>query len=419
MTTSPIELEVTEKLREAMRDCIADRMHSPVMQTLPSGTKAVLKDIAGLQTRATATLGPPIRKEESWWVNRRAIQQSTTSQVAKFKASWFGDLPVTDICCGIGGDLIALARRGPTTGIDASESILSFTAANLFTANVKAELRCLDVMESEPADVVNGSKWLHIDPDRRVDNQRHVQPDAWLPTWERTVELLNQVQGGLVKMAPATTLESSIAEACHLMWISSGGSVREQTAIWGTLPTPPAASMDGATWKTGGRTAVVLKHDTVHCYSAALGDWTVPASVVSSAESWMIDPDGAIRAAGLTDHFARSHQAQTLGGPSGFLTAAWTAMEGESSNPQTTCQHLAVVAPIRDRLSCDDRALRRYFRKAKAYPEVIKVRGVDIDPAKLGKKLRECGETPLALWIGRNGKKTYAVVTELPTPPLS
>ncbi|MFG0266232.1 MAG: class I SAM-dependent methyltransferase [Rhodopirellula sp. JB055] len=414
MTASPIELEVTDKTRAAMRDCIAGQLHSPVMRTLSSGTKAVLKDIAGLQTRATATLGPPIREGESWWVNRRAIQQSTTRQVAKFKACWFGDQSVTDICCGIGGDLIALARRGPTTGIDANQSLLSFTAANLITADVNANLRCLDVMESEPADVVSGSNWIHIDPDRRVDNQRHVQPDAWLPTWERTEALLNQVNGGLVKMAPATTLDSSLSDACHLMWISSGGSVREQTAIWGSLPTPPTTSQGAASWQAGGRTAVVLKHDAAQCYSAESGDSADPASVASAAQSWMIDPDGAIRAAGLTDHFARSHEAQTLGGPSGFLTADWNEPEDAPSSPQHACQHLAMVAPIRDRLSCDDRALRRYFRKANAYPEIIKARSVDIDPGKLGKKLRECGETPLALWIGRNGKKTYAVVTELP-----
>ncbi|MEO9593336.1 class I SAM-dependent methyltransferase, partial [Rhodopirellula bahusiensis] len=365
-------------------------------------------------TRAMATLGPAIHVGESWWVTRRAIQQSTTLQVAQFKASWFGDHPVTDICCGIGGDLIALARRGPTTGIDASKSVLSFTAANLVTAGVNANLHWLDVMESDPADVVSGSKWIHIDPDRRANNQRHVQPDAWLPTWERTEALLGQTEGGLVKMAPATTLDASIAENCHLMWISSGGSVREQTAIWGNLPTPPSIQNNGNAWQAGGRTAVVLKHETVQCFSTRSDDWTTPATATSSAEGWMIDPDGAIRAAGLTDHFAHCHEAKTLGGPSGFLTADWHEIDSQPSQPNVAIQHLAMIAKTRDRMSCDDRALRRYFRKAKAYPEIVKVRGVDIDPAKLGKKLRECGETPLALWIGRNGKKTYAVVTDLP-----
>jgi hypothetical protein len=414
VTSSSVELEVTDDLREAMRDCIAGRVHSPVMQTLSSGTKAILKDIAGLQTRAVATLGPPKREGESWWVTRRAIQQSTTLRVAEFKAAWFGDQLVTDICCGIGGDLIALARRGPATGIDANQSVLSFTVANLVTADVAANLRRMDVMESEPAEVVDGSKWIHIDPDRRADNQRHTQPDAWLPTWERTEQLLGLVEGGLVKMAPATTLDSSVTQSCHLMWISSGGSVREQTAIWGKLPTPPEISTDENNWQIGGRSAVVLKHDSAHRFASGSDDWTDSAPSTSSVEGWMIDPDGAIRAAGLTDHFARRHRAKTLGGPSGFLTADWNATDFENLPCQASIHELATIAKIRDRMSCDDRALRRYFRKAKSYPEIIKVRGVDIDPAKLGKKLRECGETPLVLWIGRNGKKTYAVVTDLP-----
>ncbi|ELP31827.1 class I SAM-dependent methyltransferase [Rhodopirellula baltica] len=414
MTSSSVELEVTDELREAMRDCIAGRLHSPLMQTLSSGTKAILKDIAGLQTRAIATLGPPKREGESWWVTRRAIQQSTTLRVADFKATWFGDQPVTDICCGIGGDLIALARRGPATGIDASQSVLSFTAANLITADVAANLRCLDVMQSKPAEVADGSKWIHIDPDRRADNQRHTQPDAWLPSWERTEQLLGQAEGGLVKMAPATTLDSSVTQSCHLMWISSGGSVREQTAIWGKLPTPPKISGDEQDWQVGGRSAVILKHDSAHRFGCSSDNWTESAPSTSSVENWMIDPDGAIRAAGLTDHFARRHHAKKLGGPSGFLTADWNETDVENPSSQASIGELAMFAKIHDRLSCDDRALRRYFRKAKSYPEIIKVRGVDIDPAKLGKKLRECGETPLALWIGRNGKKTYAVVTNLP-----
>lgn len=75
---------------------------------------------------------------------------------------------------------------------------------------------------------------------------------------------------------------------------------------------------------------------------------------------------------------------------------------------------MAMAAPVQDKLSCDDRALRRYFRRRKAYPEIIKVRGLEIDPAKLGKTLRPCGETPLALWMGRAGKRSYAAVTDLP-----
>ena len=41
---------------------------------------------------------------------RKSLEQATSGRIARHKASRFAHLPsVADICCGIGGDLIALA----------------------------------------------------------------------------------------------------------------------------------------------------------------------------------------------------------------------------------------------------------------------------------------------------------------------
>ncbi|MFM9114750.1 MAG: hypothetical protein ACKOU6_01130, partial [Planctomycetota bacterium] len=50
---------------------------------------------------------------------RRALEQATDDVLAQVKASRFpaGTL-VVDVCCGIGGDLMALAERGPVRGVD-------------------------------------------------------------------------------------------------------------------------------------------------------------------------------------------------------------------------------------------------------------------------------------------------------------
>ncbi|MCC9641476.1 methyltransferase domain-containing protein [Rhodopirellula sp. JC740] len=417
---SSVELEVTPLLNDAMKDCMAGKLHSPAMQQLSSGTKAILKDIASLQARAEATLGKPMVENEVWWITRRAIQQATTHDVANFKAAWFGEETVADICCGIGGDLIALARRGKAIGVDYDTSVLSFTRANLHTANVSAELRCLDAQNTPADTLLDGADYLHIDPDRRSGSQRHVRPEEWMPTWDKTFTLLKQSKGALVKMAPATELDDAVASECHRMWISSSGSVREQTAIWGQLPCIPLSFQSSVEdvrsdhW-LGGRSAVVLKSGEPHVFSGSADQLDVRAEVASKPQQWMIDPDAAVRAAGLTDAFAVAHGAAVLGKPSGFLTSdspLSAASDVDASTSQSNT--LAIVAKIRDQISCDDRALRRYFRKQNSYPEIIKIRGVDMDPAKLQKKLRQCGDQPVAMWIGRNGKKTFAVITDLP-----
>ena len=44
----------------------------------------------------------------------KGLQQATDDVLARYKAHRFGSLAVVDLCCGIGGDFLALAERGPT-----------------------------------------------------------------------------------------------------------------------------------------------------------------------------------------------------------------------------------------------------------------------------------------------------------------
>ncbi len=49
----------------------------------------------------------------------RGLEQATDAAVAAYKASRFPpDQTIADFCCGIGGDLLALARRGRVVGVD-------------------------------------------------------------------------------------------------------------------------------------------------------------------------------------------------------------------------------------------------------------------------------------------------------------
>ena len=50
---------------------------------------------------------------------RLGLEQATDAWVARYKATRFpaGQL-LADLCCGIGGDLMALSERGPTRGVD-------------------------------------------------------------------------------------------------------------------------------------------------------------------------------------------------------------------------------------------------------------------------------------------------------------
>lgn len=402
---------ITETMRVDLTSLASGAEGSDLTGTYTSAQLAILRDIASLQVKANRTFGTPTDRRAAWWVTRSGLQQSTHHAVARFKASWFDDSRVVDLCCGLGSDLIALARRGPVVGIDIDHDLLCFTRANLTTAGQIADLRGIDVVTTPVHQLVNTGDWVHVDPDRRVDGKRHTFLQDLTPDWDRTTALLSGCRGGVVKLAPATDLDdprlnSNVdKDAMHRVWISSGGSVREQSVLAGGMLDCDWMRSNGL--RPGGRTAVNLRGRRSLVFSTQSASRLPINAPEKAIGNYLIDPNSAIRAAGLTEAFADSLGARPVDLASGFLTADAIPVDGEASD-------LSVIARVLEVVGCDDRKLRRCFRARDAYPDVIKVRGGDQNPETLSKRLKDCGDRPLGLWIGRNGKKVFAAITELP-----
>ncbi|EMI55965.1 class I SAM-dependent methyltransferase [Rhodopirellula sallentina] len=417
--------EITPELQSRLAELSNDPASKSNQDSFTSAQRAVLVDIASLQVKAKRTFGETSGDGEAWWVTRGGLQQSTHHRVARLKASWMGDRPVVDLCCGLGSDTIALARRGATTGVDIDIDVLSFTQANLDVANVTARLKQVDVETASIDELIGDAERLHIDPDRRADGQRHTNADDLVPSWDRVEALMRATRGGLIKLAPATKLSDEQSASIHRTWIGTGGSVREQTVIFGDVLQNDWVANNGM--RAGGKSAITIRNGIAHVYastkkSEALspGATMLPADTHSEKKGtgkrsdiigqWIIDPDAAIRAAGLTESFARSIGARVVGAASGFLTC-------DSIDALQPWASLAMAARVVEVVGCDDRKLRRCFRARKAFPDLVKVRGHDLDPAHLSRKMQSCGDQPLGLWIGRSGKRTYAAITEHPTLP--
>ncbi|GAA5507792.1 class I SAM-dependent methyltransferase [Novipirellula caenicola] len=361
--------------------------------------------IARLQRKARQKLGEGI-----WWATDRALQQATAWQVAKLKSSWFGNHLVYDLCCGIGGDALELARRraphGGVVAVDMDPVIQPYTAANLRKAMPEdpgtatmIETACEDVLNIEiPAEAA-----IHIDPDRRADGKRTTRPDDYQPSLPQILPRIEAAPAAIIKLAPAAKID--LGASTHRAWISLSGSVREQSLVFGD-------ALQRAELHSGSVSAFAVRSDGSYSRFDA-GD--TPAGEldsvrVASAKTpgrWIIDPDAAVRAAGLTEFFARTYGLKTLGGPTGFLTH-----EGDIDDASLEkIQAIASVGKVIWSGSCDERKLRRELRQRNHYADRIKVRGSGHDPAVLRKRLRPCGETPIGLWIGRAEKGVFAAMT--------
>lgn len=204
----------------------------------------------------------------------------------------------------------------------------------------------------------------------------------------------------VVKLAPAAKIDDADVRGSHRCWLALGGSVREQSLLCG-------AAVDLAGLQPDARSAVSLATDGSASWFTPNVDDLEPSGVdvCDKPLTVLVDPDASIRAAGLTETFARKNSFKILGSPSGFLTCDESALITPSISP------LVVSGDVIWSGSCDDRKLRKELRSRGVYPAVIKVRGTDHDPAVLAKRYRKCGDEPVTLWIGRAGSGVFAAIT--------
>ncbi len=379
---------------------------------------------ASLNTKAVRKLG-----DGPWWVTDRALQQSTPWQVARLKARWFAAGPVYDLCCGLGGDAIHLAQDHDVTAVDAAAEVCLMAHENL---RCHAKRKFVVLCGDATAQAIPREARVHLDPDRRtsdvavdarrsrnqgVGEKRRTDPHAYSPSWDEVQKIMANVAGGVVKLAPASIAPPIQRSDVHRVWISLASVVREQSMLVGDAVNRfrDAAQADTSlgdpmmpSWARCGaedRSAAVVAGDGTVSYFCP-GDRVDETDAVPSVgqpSGWMVDPDAAIRGAGLTQAFARDFGLGTLGGLSGFLTGDVDA--GRAGG-------LAICERIVWHGSCDNRRLRRELRARNFYPWRVKTRGVSHDPNRLAKQFRDCGDQPCSLWMGRIGKRNFAVMTQ-------
>ncbi len=320
-------------------------------------------------------------------------EQATDEWVAAYKASRFpADAPVADLCCGIGGDLLALARRGPVTGVDRDPAVALLAAANARAVVPQATV-ALVATDVETFDVGEFAAW-HIDPDRRPEGRRTTRVELHEPGPAAIDRLRAARAEAAVKLAPAATLPEAWKAEAELEWISRGGECRQLVCWFGTLARD-----------AGRRRATMIDPRAGVLRSiVGLGDEHPPQA--RSLGAYLYEPDAALLAAGLTATVAAEHQLAAITPGVGYLTGDRVLADAA----------LAGFA-VREVLPLDQRRLRALLRERNIGRLEIKKRGVDTDIEKLRQELRLSGEHAATLiLLPRAGHATVVLADRMSNP---
>jgi hypothetical protein len=317
---------------------------------------------------------------------RAGLEQSTDEVVARYKAQRFPHgAPIADVCCGIGGDLMALAKRGPVLGVDADPAVALLAEANCrliagALVQVQADL-------AENIEFTDVAAW-HIDPDRRATGRRTTRIEAYQPTVETLERLRAQRPACAIKLAPAAEPPAHWTAEAELEWISRRGQCRQLVAWFDAV----------ARWP-GQHAATVIKGEsdaprTLH------GSPAIVPPLRSQLGRFVFEPDAAVLAANLTGALADEHALHRFESEIGYLT-------GDSA-----IDDLALAAfEVLDLLPLDMKKLRRYLQHRQTGQLEVKKRGVTHDPDVVRRQLTgSCrGEQPLTLLLTRLAGRTVAI----------
>ena len=337
---------------------------------------AALIDTVVLRRRARAKL-PGAR---DWLFTDDALQQATPSAVARHRAARLAGRAVHDVTCSIGAELAELVRVCPAVlGSDLDPVRLDMAAHNLASARAGAEPAAapgaVALLRADATVPVSRDTVVIADPARRADGKRTYDPARLQPPLP---DLLTAYAGRdlAVKSAPGLDFDR-LGWDGEIEVVSLDGAVRE-ACLWSPGLTEPGVT----------RRATVLRGASAH-------DTLTDADPDDIAErppgEWIVDPDGAVVRAGLVRHYAARHGLWQLDPHIAYLTGDTVpaGMRGFR---------------VEDRLPLHEKTLRQELSRRDCGSLEILVRGVDVDPDALRKRLKLKGRTPYTLVLTRIGR---------------
>jgi len=278
---------------------------------------AVVMEQAQLRLRAESKFP----NAESMFFTKRGLEQSSGRGIALYKAAKFSRCKnVADVCCGIGGDLLALHCRNDsstsiTTGVDADELTAIFARHNLQLDGSDSAGQGKVLFQDFESMSVDGLDGMHADPDRRgsaADFRRTVHGSRFEPSLNSLFERTGSLGLLAIKVAPATPVSSDWPESIEREWIGDRQECKQQIIWRGEHVT-----------RVGHRTATCVdKLGTAAHFSVPESEAEVRLPVADSIEDYVHEPHPAVLAAGLGHALGKELGLSSLANDVAYLTGA-------------------------------------------------------------------------------------------------
>ncbi|MDO4718964.1 MAG: SAM-dependent methyltransferase [Propionibacteriaceae bacterium] len=314
------------------------------------------------------------------------LEQASRPDVARWRARRFastGAGRVVDLGCGLGTDALALLSAGiEVRAVEIDPVTAVFAEANLGIPVTVADATQVPVGVGEA---------VFADPARRTARGRTWRVADFSPPWDFVTGLLKG-RTACLKLGPGVP-HAMLPRDCATTWISHRGDVVE-ASVWSGAGTP------------GSRTALLLPGGLELSGEETTGTAAGEARRAERREGpgrrveirlgdLIVEPDGAIIRAGLTDVLASRLGAVRIHPEIAYLYLA--AAHDEQALARVSQAGACRAFRVLDVMAYHERTLKAWVRDQRIGCIEIKKRGIDVDPAVLRRRLRPHGDAAATL----------------------
>jgi THUMP domain-containing protein/RNA cap guanine-N2 methyltransferase len=377
---APEGQELLGKLREAGGSATDLRLGTELRAAFPVDLVVDALAQHELRLRARAKFS----RAMDMFFTRAGLEQASAEVIAGHRlARYAGAGLVADLCCGIGGDLTALAAGRRVLAVDRDPLHLRMALANTGVYGVAAGVTAVaaDVRDAS----LRGVDAVFIDPARRAGQRRLRAGDSEPPlAW--CLGLADTVPRAGIKAAPGLPRDA-VPPAWELEFIAVGRDLKEAVAWSPAL----ATAATRATVLPGG-----------HTLTPGAGG-PVP---VRAPGGFLLDPSPAVTRAGVVEDLAR-------------LAGAWKIDEQIAFLSADTAVHtpFARTLQVIDSAPWHQRSLPARLRALDVGAVDIRRRGLAGDVAELHRQLRLSGSRRVTLVMTRIQDRPWGLVcVDVPAP---
>jgi SAM-dependent methyltransferase len=313
------------------------------------------------------------------WFTREGLEQASAEPLARHRAGRYaGFARVADLCCGIGGDLCALApgREAMAVDLDPTHARMARENARLHGAGEVAAA-CADVRGLR----LPGSLGVFVDPARRAGGRRLPAGES-RPSLAWCLGLADRVAGVGIKAAPGLPLDQ-VPPGWEVELLADRRELKE-AVLW----SPALAT-------TTRRATVFPGPHTLAARPRSTGA-PVPCRPPGA---FLLDPSPAVTRAGLVEELARDLGAWKLDPRIAFLSA---------DRPLRT--PFGRLLGVDASLPWNLKRLRGVLRERGVGAVEVRKRGSAVDVAELTTRLRLGGDARAVVVLTRVADRPWALV---------